>query len=80
MKTKNLLDVKNPYPKSTCSWNAKFIPSRLEELAKAGIYYESRIIHHNMIHPTEIEQPVIGGETPIHKEFREMMRDIGICV
>ena len=33
-----------------------------------------------MIHPIKIEYPVIGDETPIGKEFREMMKDLGIHI
>lgn len=30
--------------------------------------------------PVEIEKPVIGQETPIHRMFREMMEELGIKI
>lgn len=45
MTTKDLLSVPAPWPKTHRSWNARLIPTYLEELAKSGVYYESRIIN-----------------------------------
>lgn len=45
MKYTNLLEVPTPWPKVTRSFNARLIPNRLIELAKAGIYYESRLLN-----------------------------------
>lgn len=44
MTTKNLLEVPNPWPKKHRPWNARLIPTKLEELAKTGVYYDSRLI------------------------------------
>lgn len=44
MTTKNLLDVPNPWPRKHRSWNVQLIPTHLAELARAGAYYDSRMI------------------------------------
>lgn len=44
MTPRNLLEVPDPWPRVTRSWNAQLIPKYLQALALAGIYYDSRII------------------------------------
>jgi|CXWL01.1.fsa_nt_gi hypothetical protein len=68
MVTKDLLSVPNKWNKKHRPFNQRMIPARLAELARQGVYFDSGIVEH----------PVIGKETPIGKEFREMMKDLGI--
>lgn len=44
MKTRNLLEVKSSWPRKHRSWNARFIPKRLAELARSGTYFESGLV------------------------------------
>ena len=71
--TKNLLEVKTPWPKRHRSFDQQMIPKKLIELAKSGTYYDSKVIN-----PVELEKPVIGTETPIGREFREMMDSLRV--
>lgn len=41
MVTKNLLSIPAPWPRIHRSWNQQFIPKKLAELARAGVYYDS---------------------------------------
>lgn len=44
MVTKDLLTVSTPWPRTHKSFNARLIPKKLQELALAGTYFDSRII------------------------------------
>lgn len=51
----------------------------------ASVNYQLRCLYmarnsKDMIRPIEIEKPVIKDETSIGREFREMMRDLGIHI
>lgn len=41
---KNLLEVPTPWPKQTRTFNQQLISKRLIELAKAGTYFDSRLL------------------------------------
>jgi len=44
MRPRNLLKVKTPWPKPQYDINARMIPAKLEELAREGKYYDSKVL------------------------------------
>lgn len=38
------LDITHKWPKHRGSFNAQLVPKKLEELAKAGVYFDDRIV------------------------------------
>ena len=44
MVTRNLLEVKNPWPRVIRSWNARLIPEHLKRLALFGVYYDDKML------------------------------------
>lgn len=40
----NALEIETPWVKKHKSWNAQLIPRKLEELAKNGTYFDSKLI------------------------------------
>ncbi len=44
-KTRDLLKIKEPWPKPKRSFNAQLIPKKLQELALAGKYFDSRVLN-----------------------------------
>lgn len=42
--TYKALDIQTKWPKTHRPWNRRLIPQRLIELAKAGTYYDSKVL------------------------------------
>ena len=41
------LEIPTKWPKVHHSFNARLIPARLEELARQGVYFESKVLEDN---------------------------------